>query len=227
TSPPRAAIRWAAATSPSCGASSRPRPAPSATSTARDTARSAPDGGRAAGSGFARPAGSRLRFAAVWIALARRFAVFFVPAVRGRESLAFRGRLDGATPTQRRSMRRHTRTIVVLAAPLLAALAFGCAKKAPGHHYPGEAAVDPSNADYGYDYGAEYEEGSVAYGDDGAAGADAVASSDAPAMAGEPMSESEPEPEPTSAPMLDEAEELDTYAMPSRRAGKARRAERR
>ncbi|MCX4240010.1 vWA domain-containing protein [Paraliomyxa miuraensis] len=126
-------------------------------------------------------------------------------------------------------MRHHPRTIVVLAAPLLAALCFGCAKKAPRSHAPDDYG-DAAGAAYEYDDGHaapydEYEE----YADGALAGSDSAPESipydmqdDAPEMTS--ASRSAPEAEP--AEVSYEAEEAMT-AKHSRDRGRALRQERR
>jgi Ca-activated chloride channel family protein len=112
-------------------------------------------------------------------------------------------------------MRRSTRTIVALAAPLLVVLAFGCGKRAEGSaHYPGETAAA------GYDYAYESPD-AYAMGDDGS---EEVAGSDAAAMA--PAAEAEPEP--MMADMAeDEGPALASRSVESRGDRRAHRESRR
>ena len=111
-------------------------------------------------------------------------------------------------------MRRSTRTIVALAAPVLVILAFGCGKAAPKSDYPGDAAVasEPEAAYVVYDDAEEPAYAAAA--DEGAEEPEAVAGVDAPAMAPEP------------APAM-EKHEAERVSVASTRGSRGDRASRR
>ncbi|MEX1361707.1 MAG: VWA domain-containing protein [Nannocystaceae bacterium] len=125
-------------------------------------------------------------------------------------------------------MRRPTRTIIVLAAPLLTVLAFGC-KKAASTSAPGDAGY-PAPSAYDDSYGGDYAGGDDGYAEDDYAqeslGPDvSVALTDSEP---EPELERRREPEPMDSPSaVAEYESSAERASPSRRGRRSARRDRR
>ncbi|MEM9460921.1 MAG: VWA domain-containing protein [Myxococcota bacterium] len=114
-------------------------------------------------------------------------------------------------------MRRTSRTITVLAAPLFVALGLGCAaknKQAAGPGYNDAPATADMAYDAGYDYGYEddgYAQTEEQYAEGALAGSDSAPASAAPVA--ELEAPPEPEPEPEMAPPMDDMDEAQMEPM--------------